>query len=165
MDRILRRGSGSGFAEDRVKGSRIHLANALRSRRGDRSTTLICIALHKTILGLVRRSGPRSWSRTRSWCWRRPWSRRYGWCRSWRGSWRWLTTTSCPENHPAVADCDARQCVAGKRDIVETCRASACLISPGNPIIAAVQDSAAHANGKPAGRGWESEAFYRLIEE
>jgi len=43
--------------------------------------------------------------------------------------------------------------------------ASACLISPGSSIIAGVQDSAARANGKPAGRHWESDAFYRLIEE
>jgi len=28
-----------------------------------------------------------------------------------------------------------------------------------------VQDSADCANGKPAGRRWESDAFYRLIEE
>jgi hypothetical protein len=28
-----------------------------------------------------------------------------------------------------------------------------------------VQDSADCANGKPAGSRWESDAFYRLIEE
>jgi len=43
--------------------------------------------------------------------------------------------------------------------------ASACLISPGSPAIRAVQDSADCANGKTAGRRWESEAFYRLIKE
>jgi hypothetical protein len=48
---------------------------------------------------------------------------------------------------------------------METCSGSACLISPGSSIVAGVQDSAARANGKPAGRDWESEAFYRLIKE
>jgi hypothetical protein len=48
---------------------------------------------------------------------------------------------------------------------MQICRASACLISPGSSIVAGVQDSASRANGKPAGRSWESEAFYRLIEE
>ena len=35
-----------------------------------------------------------------------------------------------------------RQRVAGKRDIVEVCRASACLIRPGSSGIRGVQDSA-----------------------
>jgi hypothetical protein len=48
---------------------------------------------------------------------------------------------------------------------MEACSGSACLISPGSSIITGVKDSAARANGKPAGRRWESDAFYRLIEE
>jgi hypothetical protein len=48
---------------------------------------------------------------------------------------------------------------------MEVCSASACLISPGSSGIGAVQDSADCANGKPAGRCWESQAFYRLIKE
>jgi hypothetical protein len=39
------------------------------------------------------------------------------------------------------------------------------LIGPGSSGIGGVQDSADCANGKPAGRRWESDAFYRLIEE
>jgi hypothetical protein len=48
---------------------------------------------------------------------------------------------------------------------METCSGSACLISPGSSGISGVQNSAARTNGKPAGRDWESEAFYRLIKE
>jgi hypothetical protein len=44
-------------------------------------------------------------------------------------------------------------------------KTSACLISPGSSGIGSVQDSADRANGKPAGRRWESKAFYRLIKE
>jgi hypothetical protein len=48
---------------------------------------------------------------------------------------------------------------------MKICSGSACLISPRSPIVTGVQDSAARANGKPAGRRWESDSFYRLIEE
>jgi hypothetical protein len=48
---------------------------------------------------------------------------------------------------------------------MKICSGSACLFGPGSSIITGVQDSAARANCKPAGRRWESDAFYGLIEE
>jgi hypothetical protein len=50
---------------------------------------------------------------------------------------------------------------------MKICSRSAGLISPRISIITGVQDSAARANPESfgAGRCWESDAFYRLIEE
>jgi hypothetical protein len=48
---------------------------------------------------------------------------------------------------------------------MEVCSRSADLVSPSDSAIRGVQDSAACADGKPAGRRWESNTFYRLIEE
>ena len=97
--------------------------------------------------------------------------RRYRWswcgCRSgrWCWAWGWLTTICCPKNSAAVANRDACQSVAGKRDSIEVCRGSACLLTPSNSRIVRAQDPAARANGKPTSCRWKSKALYPLIVE
>jgi len=66
---------------------------------------------------------------------------------------------------PAIANYNACQSVAGKRDIIKVYRGSACLVDPSKSGICSVEDSACPADGKATGWLWKVNGFNGLIVE